>query len=81
MSVNFDVTVRAILSPHYLVTKPRCFSYIVDHTRGVLSANCKNVEAELLPVGVDVVNRVWFPQDAIDNYWLRRFHLATTQDH
>lgn len=67
--------------PHYLITKPRRFSYIIDHTGGVLPANCKNVEAKLLPVGVDVVNRVWFPQDAVDNYWLRRFHLATTKDH
>ena len=42
--------------PHYLITKPRRFSYIVDHAGGVLTANCKNIEAELLPVGVDVVN-------------------------
>ena len=79
--MNLAETVRAILSPHYLITKPRRFSYIVYHTSGVLSANCKNVEAKLLPVGVDVVNRVGLPQDAVDNYWFRRFHLATTQDH
>lgn len=79
--MNLAETVRAILSPHYLITEPRRFSYIVDHTGSVLTANCKNVEAEPLPVGVDVVNRVGFPQDAIDNYWLRCFHLATTQDH
>ena len=63
-----------ILSPHYLIAKPRRFSYIIDNTGGVFTANCKNVEAELLPVGVDVVNRVRFPQDAIDNYWFRRLH-------
>ena len=72
--MNLAETVRATPSPHYLITKPRRFSYIVYYTRSVLAANRKNVEAKLLPVGVDVVNRVGFPQDAVDNYWLRRFH-------
>ena len=69
-----------MLSPHYLIAKPRRFSYIVYYTRSVLTANRKNVETELLPIGVDVVNRVRFPQDAIDNYRLRRAHLAPQQD-
>ena len=72
--MNLAETVRAMPSPHYLATQPRRFSYIVYHTGGVLTANCKNVEAELLPVGVDVANRVGFPQDTINNYWFRRFH-------